>query len=151
PLIVYFLLKDKKQILKWCASFLPPKRHLTQEVWQEVNQQIGNYIRGKVVEIVIVALVSTIAFFWLGLNYAILLGVLVGLSNIIPYVGIIIVTIPVAIIAYLQWGWSMNLAYLGIAYAIINLIDGNLLAPLLFSETMKLHPVAVIMAVIVFG
>ncbi len=151
PLIVYFLLKDKKQILTWGAKFLPKKRRLTQEVWQEVNQQIGNYIRGKILEIIIVAVVSTISFWLLGLNYAILLGVLVGLSNIIPYVGIIVVTIPVAIVGYLQWGFSMHFAYLMIVYAVVNLIDGNLLAPILFSETMELHPVAVIIAVIIFG
>ena len=151
PLIVYFLLKDKSKILSWSARFLPKKRRLTQEVWQEINQQIGNYIRGKVLEIIIVAVVTTIAFWLLGLNYAILLGVLVGLSNIIPYVGIIVVTIPVAIVGYLEWGFSMHFAYLMIVYAGINLIDGNLLAPILFSETMELHPVAVIIAVIIFG
>lgn len=151
PLIVYFLLKDKSQILRWIDKFLPKKRQLTREVWQEINQQIGNYIGGKVLEIIIVAIISTVAFLFLGLNYAVLLGVLVGLSNIIPYVGIIIVTVPVALVGYLQWDFSAHFIYLMIIYAIINLVDGNLLAPILFSETMKLHPVAVIIAVIIFG
>lgn len=151
PLIVYFLMKDRNAILKWMTQFLPKKRGLAREVWREVNQQIGNYIRGKIIEIIIVGFVTTIAFMILGLNYAILLGVLVGIANIIPYVGAILVTVPVFIVGYLQWGFEAQLLYLAIIYIVINVLDGNVLAPLLFSETMKLHPVAVIIAVLIFG
>ncbi len=151
PLIVYFLLKDRDAILRWAAQFLPEKRGLAREVWGEVNQQIGNYIRGKVIEIILVGFVTTIAFMLLGINYAILLGVLVGIANIIPYMGAVLVTIPVFIVGYVQWGFDAHLLYLTIIYVIINVVDGNVLAPLLFSETMKLHPVAVIVAVLIFG
>jgi putative permease len=80
-----------------------------------------------------------------------LLGALVGLSVIIPYIGAVVVTIPVAVIAYFQWGWSADFAYLMVAYAIIQAIDGNVIVPLLFSEVVDLHPIAIIVAVLVFG
>ncbi len=151
PLMVFFFLKDRDAILSWSADFLPKKRKLLREVWSEVNEQIGNYIRTKVLEIVIIGLVSTLMFALLGLNYSILLGVLVGLSALIPYVGVIVATIPVVIVAYLQWGLNIDFLYVMIAYSILMIVDGNILTPLLFSETLKLHPVAVIIAVLIFG
>lgn len=100
PLLVFFFLKDRRQIIGWCTQWLPQERHLAEAVWSEVNQQIGNYIRGKVLEIVIVGTASYIAFLIMGLNYALLLGVCVGLSVLIPYIGAALVTIPVALIAF---------------------------------------------------
>ena len=130
---------------------MPEKRGLLDSVWDEVDLQLGNYIRAKVLEILIVTVVTLIAFVWLGLEYAVLLSVLVGLSVLVPYVGVIVSSIPVVIIAYLQWGWSTDFAYLVVVYGIIVTIDGNVLGPLLFSEAMKIHPVAVIIAILIFG
>jgi len=87
PLMVFFFLKDKRRILEWSKSFLPIKRGLAVRVWLDVDAQIGNYVRGKVIEILIVWLVSFITFKLLGLNFAMLLSVLVGVSVVIPYVG----------------------------------------------------------------
>ncbi|HVV68939.1 MAG TPA: AI-2E family transporter [Gammaproteobacteria bacterium] len=151
PLMVYFFMKDRDAILRWLTLFLPKKRQLTNEVWQEVNQQIGNYIRAKILEIIIVAIAATIAFLFLGLNYAVLLGFLVGLSVLIPYVGVIIVTVPVVVVGYLQWGFHADFVYLVIVYSVLMIVDGNILTPLLFSETLKLHPAAVIIAILIFG
>ncbi len=151
PLLVFFFLKDKEPIVAWLADFLPRERRLAKKVWHEVNEQISNYIRGKFVEIIIVALATYIAFAYLGLNYAMLLAVLVGLSVIIPYIGALVVTIPVAMVAYFQWGWGSDFAYTMLAYVVIQAIDGNLLVPLIFSEAVNLHPVAIIVAVLVFG
>ncbi|RMD69780.1 MAG: AI-2E family transporter [Gammaproteobacteria bacterium] len=151
PLLVFFFLKDKDLMVTWLSEFLPRERTLARRVWHEVNEQISNYIRGKFVEIIIVALASYIAFTYMGLNYAMLLAVLVGLSVIVPYIGALVVTIPVAMVAYFQWGWGSDFAYtLGI-YILIQVIDGNLLVPLIFSEAVNLHPVAIIVAVLVFG
>ena len=116
-----------------------------------MHQQMMNYLRGKLIEILIIGFVSTIAFISLGLQYAVLLGVLVGLSVLVPYVGATIVTLPVMLVALFQWGISPEFGYVMIAYGVIQALDGNLLVPLLFSEAVNLHPVTIIIAVIVFG
>ncbi len=151
PLLVFFFLKDKQRIIVWFTGFLPRERGLATQVWSDVDQQIANYVRGKFVEILIVWAASYLTFALMGLNFAMLLGVLMGLSVIIPYIGAVVVTVPVALIAYFQWGWGSEFAYLMLAYTIIHAIDGNLLVPLLFSEVVNLHPIAIIVAVLVFG
>lgn len=151
PLLVFFFLKDKDRIVAWISHYLPQERRLAVHVWQEVDQQIGNYVRGKVWEIFIVWAVTYVTFKLMGLNYAMLLAVSVGLSVVVPYIGAIVVTFPIALIAYFQWGWGEQFAYLMIAYGVIQALDGNVLVPLLFSEVVNLHPVAIIVAVLVFG
>jgi len=151
PLIVFFFIRDKSKIIRWCTRYLPSDQSLSKKVWSEVNKQIGQYMRGRAIEIVIVGSVSIIVFYLLGLEYAFLLGALVGLSALIPYVGAVVVTIPVFIIGLLQWGWSMHFAYLMIIYVVIIALDANVLVPILFSEVMDLHPVAIILSVLVFG
>lgn len=152
PLMVYFFMKDRKAIVKWLARLLPQKQQLMKEVWHEIDQQMGRYISGKILEMLVVGIVTTIAFLLLGLNYAILLGVLVGISALIPYVGVILVTVPVVVVGYMQWGIvDIHFLYLMIIYIALMILDGNILTPLLFSETMNLHPVAVIIAILIFG
>lgn len=151
PLMVFFLLKDKAQILRWVGAFLPRDRGLAAQVWAEVDVKIGSYVRGKFLEILIVWAASFIIFVLLGLNFAMLLSFMVGISVIIPYIGAAVVTLPVAAIAWFQWGFNDDFIWVMVAYAIIQVIDGNLLAPLLFSEVVNIHPVAIVVAVIVFG
>jgi len=86
-----------------------------------------------------------------GLQYAMVLSVCVGISVLVPFVGVAVVTIPVVLVAGFQWGWSADFAYLVIAYIVIMVLDANLLVPLLFSEVTNLHPVAIIVAVLLFG
>jgi putative permease len=151
PLLVFFFLKDKAIILNWFSGLLPKDRALTSQVWAEMDLQLGNYVRGKFWEILIVGVVTYIGFVVLGLKYAILLGVLVGLSVLVPYLGAAVVTVPVAVVAYFQWGWGSEFAILMIVYGVIQALDGNLLVPLLFSEVVNLHPVAIIVSVLFFG
>lgn len=151
PLMVYFFMKDRKAILSWFARFLPKKRQLLKEVWHEIDQQMGRYISAKIVETLIVGIITTIAFICLGLNYAVLLGVLVGVSVLVPFVGVVLVTVPVVAVGYMQWGFESHFLYLMIAYVALMILDGNILIPLLFSERMNIHPVAVIIAILVFG
>ena len=151
PLMVFFFLKDKALILGWLANFLPEERRLLRTVWAELDIKIASYVRGKVVEVLIIWVVSYIAFALMGLNFAMLLSLVVGLSVIIPYVGATVVTIPVALIAFFQWGFTSELGWLMAVYGFIQFLDGNLLVPLLFSEVVNLHPVAIIVAVVFFG
>ena len=151
PILVFFFIKDKRVILGWFQDFLPENHELAAKVWGDVDLQIANYIRGKFWEILIVWLVTLITFTYLELQYAMLLSFLVGISVLIPYVGAAVVTVPIAIIAWFQWGSSGEFVTLMVAYLIIQALDGNLLVPLLFSEVVNIHPVAIIVAVLVFG
>jgi putative permease len=151
PILVFFFLKDAQPMLTWVAGLLPKERPVMRQIWREMNLQIANYVRGKVLEIVIVAGVTSVAFSLLGLNYALLLGILTGLSVLIPYIGAAVATFPVFLIGFFQWGWSSDLLYLMLVYGVIQALDGNVLVPLLFSEAVKMHPVAIVLAVLVFG
>ncbi|MGB2130576.1 MAG: AI-2E family transporter, partial [Marinobacterium sp.] len=151
PILVFFFLKDGRSLMGGWLAFLPQKREMMTRVWREMDDQIANYVRGKAIEIMIVGVVSYITFVFFGINYAALLGILVGLSVVIPYIGAAIVTLPVMLIAFFQWGWSNEFMYLMIAYGVIQALDGNVLVPLLFSEAVNLHPVSIIVAVLVFG
>jgi len=87
----------------------------------------------------------------MGLQYASLLGAAVGLSVVVPYIGAVAVTAPVLLIGFFQWGWGADFAYLAAAYLVIQGLDGNLLVPWLFSEAVNLHPIAIIIAILIFG
>lgn len=151
PFLVFFFLKDKDQILEWVRALLPDNLDLTTTVWFEVNKQIANYIRGKGWEILIIWGISYTVFKLMGMQFSLLLSFFVGLSVILPYIGVTVMFLPVALIGYFQWGWGGDMAYALIAYAGIQLFDGNILAPLLLSGVVNLHPVAIIISVLLFG
>ena len=151
PIALFFFLKDKERMLGALQRLLPRKRHVLDQVGTVMGVQMGNYVRGKVIEILVVGIVTFATFSLLGLNYAALLGLIVGISVLIPYVGAAVVTIPVATVGVLQFGWTMDFLVVMVAYAIIQALDGNVLVPLLFSKAVNLHPIAIIVAVLVFG
>ena len=147
PLLVFFFLRDGKSILAWLGQFLPQNN----ELWDEFKAKIVSYIKGKLLEMAIVAVTMIVTFKLFNLSYAVLLGVIVGFSVFVPYVGIAVVTVPVVIVGLIQWGWSEQFYYLMVVYAVLNLLEANCLVPWLFSEAMDLHPLAIILAVLFFG
>ena len=153
PFLVFFFLKDKQQILGWFRSFLPEdySLSLSRQVWREVDAQIGNYVRGKFWEVIMVWVASFVTFSLMGLQFAMLLGLAVGISVIIPYIGAVVVTVPVAVVAFFQWGWSSEFLWLMGAYAVIQGLDGYVIVPVMFSEAVNLHPIAIIVAMLLFG
>jgi putative permease len=151
PLLVFFFLLDGSTIKKWIMQFLPERRKVLESVWYEVYGKISSYIRGRFIEIVLIATITIISFWVLGLHYAVLLGALVGLSVVIPYVGAVMVTVPVVVVGLIQWGWSGSFFYLISVYTVIIIFDANILVPILFAEVMNLHPLAIILAVLFFG
>ncbi|MCO6560760.1 MAG: AI-2E family transporter, partial [Gilliamella sp.] len=151
PIMMFFLLKDKAKIWGYCSKILPKNRTILDKVAAEMDTQISNYIVGNVLHIIILSICVYIPFWYFGLDYGLLLAVLVGVSVLVPYVGIIISSIPVVLIALFQWGLSAQFGYLLFFYVLIQALDGNLLVPCLFSEKLNLHPLVIILAVIVFG
>jgi putative permease len=151
PILVFFFLFDRDSIISSFLKILPKERAMLQNVWVEMDDQLSNYARGKAIEIVIVGLAAAIIFIYFDLQYIALLSVLVGFSVLIPFLGAFLVTIPVAIIGLLQFGLSFDFWLLMGAYLVLQILDGNLLVPLLFSDAVKLHPVIIMLAVFVFG
>ena len=151
PILVYFFLFDRKNIIEGFIKIIPGKREMLTNIWAEMDIQLSNYVRGKTIEIFIVGIAAAIIFASLGLKYSALLSVLVGLSVIIPYVGAFLVTIPIVVVGLLQFGLGTEFYLLIGLYLLLQALDGNLLVPIIFSETVKLHPVVIILAVFIFG
>tara|TARA_B000000475_G_scaffold271851_1_gene270805 strand:- start:88 stop:1137 length:1050 start_codon:yes stop_codon:yes gene_type:complete len=151
PILVYFFMFDRKNIIEGCLKIIPGNRAMLSQVWSEMDVQLSNYVRGKVLEIFIVGVAAAILFASFGLNYGALLAVLVGLSVLIPFVGAFSVTIPIVIIGLLQFGLGTQFYLLVGLYLLLQFIDGNLLVPIIFSEAVKLHPIIIILAVFLFG
>ncbi len=151
PILVFFMLKDRDVLVGFMLSLLPQKRTLLSRIWREMDNQIANYIRGKFIEIIIVGTVTFFTFAFFGLPYTALLAVLVGFSVLVPYIGAAMATLPVAAVAGFHFGLSEEFVYVLVAYGVIQALDGNVLAPVLFSETNNIHPVSIIVAVLFFG
>jgi putative permease len=151
PLMVFFFLKDREQLVGWFGGFLPEKKPLLDRIWEELNLQFANYARGKGIEVLIIGVASYLVFAVFSLNYAALLGLLVGFSVIVPFIGAMLVTIPVMMVAYFQFGVTPDFYWVVGAYVVIQVLDGNVLVPLLFSGAVNLHPVAIVIAVLFFG
>lgn len=151
PFLVFFLLKDRDVFMNYVKILLPKKRNLLSKIWDDINIQFYGYLRGKGLEMIIVALVTGLVFYFQGVNYSVILAILVGLSVLIPYVGAILVTIPVILIGLFQWGLDSNFYIFLTSYIVIQALDGNVLMPLLLGREVKLHPVLIITAVLIFG
>ncbi len=151
PLMSFFMLKDKKALLSGLQCLFPSNLKLATDMWHKMNAQLMNYVSGKFMHICIISVVNFIAFYILGLNYAVLLGFSVGISVVIPYVGSAIVTVPILIVAYIQFDFTSTFWLVIGVYLVIQVLDGNVLVPFLFSEKMKLHPLIILGSVLVFG
>lgn len=153
PVMAFFMLKDKHALISWSQDYLPQDRALAHSVWSEVDSQIGNYIRGKFIEMIIVGLLTTAVLWYFDFNNYGLFGMLVGISVLVPYVGSIVVTVPIFMLAILDEdiGWSSTLFWFMFWYLLVQILDGQLLVPLIFSEAMSMHPLAIIISVLFFG
>jgi len=151
PVLVFFMMKDRAMLIAGLVRYLPSDRPVMSQIWQEMDLQIANYVRGKCLEVIVLGLSTYIAFVILGVKYAALLALLVGLSAVIPYIGAVVVTIPVVLLVYFQFGLGSDFLVIMAVFTIIQALDGYVLVPLLFSEAVNLHPIIIMVAVLFFG
>ena len=151
PILVFYMMWDSENIGIFIRKYTSSNEEFSQGIWAKMDSQMANYIRGKVIEIMMIGLISFIMFTIFGLKYSFLLALLSGLSTIIPVVGATIVTIPVIIIAGIQFGFGSTFAAIVVLYLILQFLDGYVLVPKLFSEVMKLHPLVILGSVFLFG
>lgn len=152
PIFTFLMLYNKEQLTKRAVLFiLPNNQVLMRKFWPSLHQQISGYIRGKLLHIIIISIANSIAFKILNVNYALLLGIGVGLSVVIPYVGAVIIAVPVVLVAIFQFGFSESLLWVLAIYTVIQLLDSNVLTPMLFSKAMNLDAFSILAAILIFG
>ena len=152
PIFTFLMLYNKHELQKRAKTFLLPNNQvLMRKFWPSLHKQIADYIRGKILHIIIIAIANGLAFMLMGMNYALLLGVGVGLSVVIPYVGAVIIAIPVVLVAVFQFGFSTTLIWVLVIYVVIQLLDSNVLTPMLFSKTLNLDAFSILAAILIFG
>ncbi|SDY48787.1 Predicted PurR-regulated permease PerM [Evansella caseinilytica] len=150
PFLVFYLLKDIP-LVKKTVWYLTPDRARKGGIRlaKEIDESLGNYIRGQLIVCLAVGILAYIGFWIIDMPYALLLAGFIGLTNIIPYFGPIIGVIPVVFIALTE---SFELVLLGIVVnLIVQVIEGNVLAPIIVGKTLHMHPVLIIFALIVGG
>ncbi|MBF0137700.1 MAG: AI-2E family transporter [Magnetococcus sp. DMHC-1] len=151
PFLVFFFLKDKKDLLQEMQRLLPRERELLFKVLQDVDRGLGGYVRGKFWELLLLGLATYLALAYIGCEYAFLLGLLTGLSVLIPFLGVVVVIVPVALLGVFQWGITWDGFMPLMIYGVLQMVDGNIVAPLILGETVQVHPTTIILAVLLFG
>ncbi|WP_018661113.1 AI-2E family transporter [Heyndrickxia acidiproducens] len=147
PFISFYLLKDIEVVKKAAWAGVPKKwRRSVLRFIRDVDYSIGGYIRGQLLDCLIIGFLSFIAFAVLGIKYPILLGIIIGVTNVIPYFGPILGAIPVSVIAA-----TISLKYvayvIGIVF-VLQFIESYILSPLIVGKSLHLHPLFIIMALI---
>lgn len=150
PIILFFLLKDGKQLAPYFLKFLPNRlRGPSATVLAEMNSQVSSYIRGQLTVAFAVAVMFVIGFSVVGLEYAVTLGILAGILNLVPYLGSFLAMIPVVFIALVAGPWM--LVKVLIVFVIEQTIEGRLISPLVLSSQLKMHPVTILLVLLTAG
>ena len=150
PIILFFLLKDGRNLPYYTMKFIPTKMRLsTYNLLKEINTQISQYIRGQLLVAFFVALMFWIGFAIIGLEYAVLLAILAGVLNLVPYLGSFLAIIPILIIALVAS--PAMLVKVIIVFAIEQTLEGRLIQPLILGSNLKIHPVTIIVVLLTAG
>lgn len=150
PIILFFLLKDGRNLPYYSMKLIPTRMRLsTYNLLKEINTQISQYIRGQLLVAFFVALMFWIGFAIIGLEYAVLLALLAGVLNLVPYLGSFLAIIPILIIALVSS--PAMLVKVIIVFAIEQTLEGRLIQPLILGSNLKIHPVTIIVVLLTAG
>lgn len=152
PILVFFMLYYKQTVIDTLVSWLPTDRRAQIiDMANEVNSSIGGYLRGQVVVSIIVALLATIALFALEIPHPIFCGVFAGAASILPFIGVLIATLPALFFAWFKFQSAAMLWQTTVVFALIYFVEGYVIKPLVFKESMNLNPLVTIIMVMALG
>jgi putative permease len=152
PFIVFFLLKDGREMKKMFISIVPNRYfEFALDLLYKMDLQLGNYLRSQFTDAVVFGVLATIALWLLGVKYFLFIGVFAGLANLIPYVGPIAGALPAVAVALFDAGDVTLALQIVLAFIILKLTDDMLVQPLLVAKGVHMHPLLVLMAIIIGG
>jgi predicted PurR-regulated permease PerM len=151
PFITFFILAEGDTAIKKLIERVPNKYfEMVLNVIDKIQNELVGYLRGWILDSVIVGVLNIIGFYAIGVNYAILLGIIAGISNLIPYVGPFFGVIPALLISLYQCGdFRQAFPILAVTLVLVQLLDNIIIQPLCFSQTVDMHPVTVIFVLII--
>jgi predicted PurR-regulated permease PerM len=151
PFITFFILTEGDTAIKKLIERVPNKYfEMVLNVLNKIYKELVGYLRGWILDSVIVGILNIIGFYLIGVNYAILLGIIAGISNLIPYVGPFFGVIPALLISLSQCGdFRQAFPILAVTLILVQLLDNIIIQPLCFSQSVDMHPVTVIFVLII--
>lgn len=150
PFVLFYLLKDGKKLVPYTMKAVPTKmRQPTLNVLSDINKQLSSYVRGQVTVAIAVGIMFTIGFSIIRLEYAVTLGILAGVLNLIPYIGSALAMIPAVILAMVS-GPKMLIAVI-IVFIIEQTIEGRVVSPLVLGSQLDIHPLTIIFVLLTAG
>jgi predicted PurR-regulated permease PerM len=152
PFFSYFFLRDSRKIVHFVLDRLPASHIETSvAVWCEIDRIVGRYLRGLAIEGMVIGVIAASGLWMLGINYPLLLGVLSGVANVVPYLGPIIGGTAAILVTLVQFKSLAPLAQVAILYLSVKLLDITVVQPMAVGGGKELHPVLLIASVIVGG
>ena len=152
PFIMFFFLKDGRGFIKNFVSLVPNRYfEMALSLIHKTDRQLGGYIRGQFMDSAIIGGLTVIALWVLGVKYFLLLGVILGISNLVPFIGPIVGSIPAIVVALIETGDPYKAFIVFLAMVLVQIVDNGVVKPVVVARMVSLHPVVIIMAVIIGG
>jgi predicted PurR-regulated permease PerM len=155
PIYLFFLLNEKPRIEKRWKDYLPlrasPLKDEVAEVLSEINKYVTAYFRGQLLVCLVDGILIGTALTLFGLNFAPLIGVIVVILTMVPYIGIIICWVPAVLIAAFQWGDWWHPIGVTVIFIVVQNLEGIFYAPRIVGNSVGLHPMTVIVSIFVWG
>jgi putative permease len=149
PFLAFFMVKDGRSVMNMILGLVPNQLfEPALSLIHQINFQIGQFVRARILESVIVGLVTGIGLLLISFPYAVLLGVFAGITNFIPYLGPIMGAVPAFAIALVNGHTGLEVFFVALVYVVAQLIDAGFLIPLMVARIVDLHPVTVIVVII---
>jgi len=152
PVVTFYLLRDWDVLVAKIHTMLPRKQEpVISKLARESDLVLGQFLRGQLTVMIALGIVYTIGLLIVGLDLALLVGMIAGLVSFVPYLGFIVGILLAGVAAIMQFGDPIYLLYVGIVFTVAQTLEGTILTPLLVGDKIGLHPVAVIFAVMAGG
>ncbi|SDK52212.1 AI-2E family transporter [Sediminibacillus albus] len=150
PVLVFYMLKDFDLIKKTLSKLTPERyRDGSRQLCREIDKSLGNYIRGQLLVCLFVSLTTYTCLWFIDMKYPLLLAIIMGLTNIIPYFGPILGAIPAIVIAFTIS--TKMVFYVILAVFVVQIVEGNLLSPFIVGKSINIHPILIIFALLAGG
>lgn len=150
PFILFYLLKDGDKLPELFIQMLPPRmRKEARLIAKEADHQISSYIQGQILVAICIGIMVSIGFFIIGMDYALLLGVLAMFTSVVPYLGPLIAITPAVIIAIVTSPFMI--IKLAVVWTVVQLIEGKFISPQIMGKSLQIHPITIIFVLLTSG